>query len=271
MKHRHTLMLLSVALPICVLLRAIQMYFTIDSATGFIKQQYSAISVIITVIICAAVASIGLLAATLEGVKQNSVKPCPAVAIASALAGGMFIYQTVAGISALVGGAWYDVLLIFLTLASAFVFVAYGLKNIYEYKFPSLMLVVPVVYYVVKLISVFVSTSALALVTENIFLIFTNSVLLWFMFEFASFENQIGDINKKPKRLFASGLAAVMLCAVTSLPKFILSISSKTQLSSGDISAALLNMAIGIFILTYIMCNFGDKSENKKTIGKHSA
>ena len=270
MKHRHALMLLSVALPICVLLRAIQICFTVDSATGFIKQQYSVISVLITVIICAAVASIGLLATTLEGVKQNSVKPRPAVAIASALAGGMFIYQTVAGFSAAYG-AWYDMLLVLLSLASAFVFVAYGLKNIYEYKFPSLILVIPVVYYVVKLISVFVSTSALALVTENIFLIFTNSVLLWFTFEFASFENEIGDTAKKPKRLFASGLAAVILCAVASLPKLFLSTLEKMQLSNGDISAALGNAAMGIFILVYIVCNFIDKFENTKSVGKHSA
>ena len=271
MKHRHAIMLLGVALPICVLLRTIQMCFTIDSTTGFIKQQYSAISVIISVIICASVASVGLLAATIYDTKQNEVVPQPAVAIAGALTGGMFIYQTVVGLSHLSGGAWYDVMLVFLTLVSAFVFVAYGLKNIYEYNMPYIMLIAPVVYYVVKLISVFVSTSELSLVTENIFLIFTNSVLLWFMFEFASFENEIGDTNKKPKRLFASGLAAVILCAVTSLPKFIFATVSKTQLSGGNIASALLNAAVGIFILAYIVCNFSERVERKKSTSKHSA
>lgn len=271
MKHRHTLILLSVALPICVLLRAIQIYFTIDSGTGFIKQQYSAISVIITVIICAAVASVSLLATTLEGVKQNSDKQRPAVAIAGVLSGGMFIYQTVSGLSDLGSGAWYDVLLVFLTLASTLAFVAYGLKNIYDYSMPSLLLVVPVIYYVVKLISIFVSTAKLALVTENIFLVFTNSILLWFMFEFASFENQIGDTCKKPKRLFASGLAATMLCAVTALPKLIFAMLNIMQLSAKDIAAAVANVAIGIFVLMYIVCNFCEKSEIKKTVGKHTA
>lgn len=270
MKHRHTLLILLVTLPVCVLLRTIQMFFTIDSTTGFIKQQYSAISVIITVIICAATASVGLLATTIESVKPNFEKQRPAVAIASVLVGGMFIYRTVADISTL-SGAWYDILLVFLALVSAFVFVAYGLRNIYEYNMPSLMLTVPVIYYVVKLISIFVSTSALALVTENIFLIFTGSVLLWFMFEFASYENEMGDMSKKAKSLFASGLAAIMLCAVTSIPKFILAASSKTQLSSGDISSALLNAAMGIFVLVYIVCNFTEKSENTKSVGKHSA
>ena len=275
MRHRHAIMLFSIALPICVLLRTIQMCFTIDSTTGFIKQQYSAIGVIISVIICATTAAVGLLAATIENTKQNKAAQRPAVAIAAALAGGMFFYQTVAqtqsGLLLSFNGAWYDVLLIFLALVSAFVFVAYGLKNIYEYQMPNILLVAPVVYYIVRLISIFVSTSALARVTENVFLIFTNSVLLWFMFEFASFENEIGDTDKKPKRLFASGLAAVILCAVTSLSKIIFAMVSRVKLSNGDIASALLNAAIGVFILVYIICNFGEENGREKPSSKHSA
>ena len=271
MKHRHTLILLSVALPICVLLRAMQMYFTIDGVTGFVKQQYSAISVIITVIICAASAAIGLLAATIDEVKQNANKQRPAVAIAGVLAGGMFIYQAVAGFSVVGSGAWYDALLVLLSFVSAFVFVAYGLKNIYDYNLPSILLISPVLYYIVKLISVFVSTAKLALVTENIFLIFTSGVLLWFMLEFASFENGIGDVDKRPKKLFAAGLAAVMLCGVTAIPKLAFAVLNIMQLQADDIASALINVAIGVFILVYILCNFGDKRESKKAVGKHSA
>lgn len=270
MKHRHALMLCAVALPICVLLRAIQIIFTIDDTTGFMKQQYSAIGMTITVIICAAVASVSLLAATLDVAKQNPCKIRPAVAIVSALTSGMFIYQTVAGVSAL-RGAWYDTLLVVLSLASALVFLAYGLKNIYEYNMPALMLAIPVVFYIVKLISVFVSTSELALVTENVFLIFTNSVLLWFVFEFASFENHIGDAEKQAKGLFASGLAAIMLCAVASMPKLALTVLGRLQIFADDIAEALLNLAMGVFILTYILCVFKDKSQASKSVGKHSA
>lgn len=271
MKHRHALMLFGITLPICVLLRTIQMIFTIDSKTGFIKQQYSAVGITITVVICAAVASIGLLTATIDGKKQNQKQVRPVIAIASALTSGMFVYQTVAGLTQQRGGAWYDMLLVLLAFASAVVFLAYGFKNIYDYKMPPIMLIVPVLYYIVKLISVFVSTSALSLVTENVFLIFTCSVLLWFMFEFACFENEIGDSNKRPKRLFASGLAAVLLCAVTSLPKFIFAAVSDARLSGGDIAAALLNVSIGIFVFVYIVCNFGEKFYYKKSVSKHSA
>jgi len=271
MKHRYSLLLLLVVLPICILLRTIQIAFTIDGTTGFIKQQYSAISVMITVIICAAAASVGLLAVTIGQTKPNSKKQLPVVSVASALASGMFIYQAVSGTALVVSAAWYDVLLLILTLASAFVFLAYGLKNIYNYNMPSILLAIPVVYYIVKLISVFITTAKLALVTENIFLIFTNSVLLWFMLEFASFENKIGDIEQKPNKLFSSGLVAVVLCGVTSLPKLILSLSGQKSLSSGDIAEVLLSLSMGIFILAYIVCKFADKDSHKKTVGKHSA
>lgn len=270
MKHRHTLMLSFVALPICVLLRAIQMYFTIDDTTGFVKQQYSAISMTITVIICAAVASVGLLAATIDGTKQNENNLRPTVAITSVLTGGMFVYQTVTGTSAL-GGAWYNFLLVVLALASALVFLTFGLKNIYDYKMPLLMLTIPVAFYIVKLISVFVSTSELSLVTENIFIIFTNIVLLWFVFEFASFENGMGDAEKQAKGLFASGLAAIILCAVASIPKLALASLGKMRMPADDISEALLNLAMGIFILAYIVSNFKNKSNITKSVGKHSA
>lgn len=269
MKNRHILTLLCVVTPACVILRTIQLIFTIDGATGFIKQQYTAISILITVIVCAAIAAMSMLAVSVDEIKERSHIKYPSVATVCALVGGMFVYQTVAGMAVL--AAWYDVLLVLLTLVSAFVFVAYGLKNVYDYKMPAIMLVAPVLYYVVKLISVFVSTSALALVTENIFLIFTNSVLLWFMYEFASFENQIGDVSKKPKKLFTSGLAAVMLCAVTAIPKLILLLTGKTEISSGDVSATLLNISVGIFIITYIISKFYNNGEGKKSAPKHLA
>ena len=271
MKQKHALMLLGITLPICILLRTLQMCFVIDEKTGFVKQQYSAIGLAITIVICVATAAVGLFAATLEGTKHNKRELRPPVAIASALAGGMFIYETVAVASRQTNGAWYDILLTSLAFASAIVFVAYGLKNIYSYKMPPMILVVPVLYYIVRLISVFVSTSSLALVTENVFLIFTSGILLWFMFEFACFENDIGDIAKRPKKLFASGVAVVVLCGTTSISKFIYAMVNDVQLSSEDIAAASLNVAAGIFVLVYIVYNFGENLERKKDTSKHSA
>ena len=61
MRYRHTMTLLGICLPMCLVLRILQLAFTIDTATGFIKQQYSAISLIITLVIFAAAISVGIM------------------------------------------------------------------------------------------------------------------------------------------------------------------------------------------------------------------
>lgn len=271
MKHRHALTLLGITTFVCVLLRTIQMCFVIDEKTGFVKQSYGAVNLGVMIIVCASAVAVGVFAATIDGTKQEKKELRPSMAISSALASGMFFYQAVSGLSQQTTLAWYDLLLVVFAMASTVVFLAYGLKNIYEYKMPPIILVVPVLYYIVRLISVFVSTSALALVTENIFLIFTNSALLWFLYEMAAFENGVGETLKAPKKLFASGMVTIILCAVTSLPKFMFAFVSDTQLSRDDISSSLLNAAMGVFVLVYIVCNFIQKPEKTKHVSKHSA
>ena len=270
MKHRHIINLLWIALPICVILKLIQFIFTIDSTTGFIKQQYKDISTLITLVILAAVAAMCVLAYFAEGVSKKQGELRPILAVTGVLTGGMFICETVSGLSSL--GNWYSILLVLLSLLSAFVFVAFGLKNIYPYNFPSLLLAVPVVYYVVKLISLFTSTSELSLVTENIFLLFTNSALLWFLFEFANYENELSDPKKSHKKIFACGITAVMLCVITSLPKLIILITNKSTVLRGDVSASLLMLSQAIFILSYIVGIFHKKDNDpSKPASKHSA
>lgn len=268
MRYRHTMTLFGVCLPICLVLRVLQLIFTVDSTTGFIKQQYASISVIIMLVIFAAAFAVALIGAASDGVKLQKKEINPAVAFTSFLAGGMFIYDTIASVSANVVAAWYDTVLLILGLVSGVVFVAFGIKNIYSYKFPCSLLVAPVFYYVVKLISVFVSTSALSLVTENIFLIFASGTLLIFIFEFSKIENQI-DEAPRVKKLFSAAIVASIFCSVYALPKIIV---YGTLMSRRDMADALLSLTMSVFVLSYVISNFADESINKKNhTAKHLA
>lgn len=271
MKHRHTIILLCVSTVVCVILRVLQLAFTIDSETGFVKQQYATISLAITIIVCAATASVVFLAAWANETKQKNEVFRPAVAGSSIFTGVMFMYQSIINMTLLGKGVGNGMVFVLLALLCALVFAAYGAREIFEYKMPPIILVIPVVYYIAKLISVFISTAKLALVTENVFTLFTNCVILWFVLEFAKFENQIGEWEKSPKKLFSSGIAVVMMCAVTTLPKIILVMAGKLQATYEDIATSLLNIAIGIFVLVYILCHFGDETKIEKPTYKHSA
>ena len=268
MRYRHTITLLGACLPICLLLRVLQLIFTIDDATGFIKQQFSGISITIMVVIFAAIISVGVMGFAADGVKIQKREKNIFLAASAFLVGCMFAYDTVATLQTQNLTAWYDMLTVFLGLITAAVFVAFGVKSIYDIKFPNIFLVLPVFYYILRIITVFVSTSALALVTKNIFLIFTNGILLFFMFEFAKFENNIDEKPNK-RKLFASGIMAVMLCFTESLPKFI---SQTDVMTVRDIADGVLTLAMGLFVLTYILSNFSDKHSLENThTAKHLA
>ncbi len=272
MKYRHIINLLCVSTPICVLLRAIQVIFTLDKETGFVKQQYSQISLLITIIVCATVVAVGIMAAGAEDLQKNKKTIRPLTAAAALLTAGMFVYEMVASVSALGFASWHGVLLAILAIFSAVAFGAYGINCVYEFAFPRIIFIAPVIYYVIKLINLFVSTSALALVTENVFLLFTNSAILWFVFEFASSENGFNADAKLPKRLFSSSVIAIMLCTITALPKLILMFSQKSEASAADVSMAVLMLSQAFFVFAYTNDNYGTKNlSSDKSPSKHSA
>lgn len=272
MRYRHTVNLLYFALLICVFLRTVQLIFTVDETTGFIKQQYTGISTVIMIVICASVAAVSILGYTSDCIKGCNVKFKPCVAVSSALAGGMFIFNVVSSVANLQSGGWYNVLLVILGIPTAVAFFAYGLKNVYDYNSHTMIFSIPVFYFILKLITVFVSTSALSLVTENIFLIFTNGTLLIFMFEFAKFENNISGGKNENKKLFASSIASVMLCTVSTVPKIINVAVKNITLSNKDISEILLTVSVGIFVFAFTVCNFSDSAKRrKKSVARHLA
>ena len=134
------------------------------------------------------------------------------------------------------------------------------------------MLVIPTLYYIVKLVNLFISTSALALVTKNIFMLFANAAVLLFMYEFACFENGVKNDQKSLKKLFSTGITAIILCAVTAIPPLLTFAFKKTEMLNGDIASALLLTAQAIFIFVYINQTFYKKPERaSRHISKHSA
>lgn len=271
MKYRQISNLLWVSIFICTLLRVIQIVFTLDAATGFMKQQYSKISILISFIVIATTLAITILSNVVEDMDPQKKTIQPMLAIASLLTGGMFLYEMVASTSALKIGFISGSVMVALALASAIVFMAYGLKNIYEYNFPNIALVVPVIYYVAKLINLFVSTSMLSLVTKNVFMLFANAALLLFMFEFSSFENEFKGEAQKPKKLFIIAIGTTMICMVTGLPTIFAAILQKIEYSKGDVASSLLVITQAIFIFVYTKGRLFKKDTKPTPVSKHSA
>lgn len=271
MSFGNTLKVFFVSLITGVVLRTVQLCFAIDGGTSFIKQQYKEINAAIMIIIFASVLAVGVI--SLCGkikLSSRSQQRDLLLSIASFIACGAFVYNAVASLTNLSNAEWHGIILLPLAIASAVTFALYGLKCIYKYDMPMMMLLIPVIYYVIRLVNIFVSISSLARTTENVFIIFTNGILLLFVFEFAKFENGVDLTEKQPKKIFAVGLTAVLFCAVSSLPKIIFSIVENVKISTPDLSAVLLTAAVGFFIYAFTVTDFCDSEKIAKSrYGKH--
>ncbi len=257
MKFRHIMTFFLITLPFCVALRTLQLIFTVESNTGFMKQQYSGISVGIMVVIFAAIAVLSVTAATVNRPPYDKHNMRPGLALFSIAVSVTFIYE----LTQIVGNAnvnlWQNFLLIVFCFLSALFFMAYGITNIYYFKIPPILYLIPVFYSLVKLIVSFVSVSSITLISDNVFLLLTNSAILVFMLEFAKYVNNINN-ESNYKKLLGSGMAAVMLCFTSTIPQLIVAICGKAEMLRESVSSIFTTIFTGAFILSFLISFYGD-------------
>lgn len=217
MNFRHLMALFGVSLPLCVLLRVLQLKFTIEENTGFINPEFFLISVLIMVIIFIAVAVVVFVSFAAKTAKRKPSVIKPGLSIVSLCVSASAIYEFIEALKPTAVNMWYNNLFVVLSLAAALFFIALSVKNIYDYPLPKLFYILPVLYMVVKLISMFISISSLALISDNVFMILSYCCILLFWLYYSKVENEV-ECEKSRKLMLVSGMTATMLCAVNSLP-----------------------------------------------------
>ena len=55
------------------------------------------------------------------------------------------------------------------------------------------------------------------------------------------------------------------------IPRFVTAIVYRTTMTAADKSSSLLDIAIVTFVLSYIICKFGEIQKTEKAPSKHSA
>ncbi len=268
MRFKHIMIFFWSALPLCMLLRTLQLIFTVEGRTGFIKQQYSAMGNFMTVVICAAVAAVAACASTVNRGTCTIQNVRPGVAFASFAVAVTTIYE----ISSSIGvNSFINTLYVATGFVCAVFFMAYGIKGIYSYKLPAVTFIIPVIHFITKLVCTFINISSIALITENIFIVFTQCAVLIFMLEFAKLANNIGE-GKNYKKLLGSGVAAIMLCAVSSVPPLVAAAIESNLVIHQAVHSIISTGFMGVYIFTVVMSHFGDGSIlYEKHSGSHLA
>lgn len=255
MKYNKIIFLFCVFLPVAVLLRLMQLSFTVDYTTGFYLKEFESNAKAMLLVLFALTFAPSFFAFFSHRSPDNPPKPNIFLSIASIAVGVSIVCELTFEILPQTITGWQIGLLRISGIASAIFFVAFGLKRFINFKLPNICTAIPAIYIIFRIICDFTAISSLALISENLILMFAYCTVLIFFLQFAKLYTGL-DSEYNFRKLLASGLAAVTLCILQSVPHFVLKTLTGYSFMHTSPTAAISLFVIGVFIAVFLFSHF---------------
>lgn len=211
MNFRKAIILLCFAAPICALFNTLVMFFTIEHSSGFFRTGYGSLAALM---LGATALLVFLSSFSFSKIKRQTapsywvyVHSLCSFALGVCLIAEAFKSNPLVGTSE----ALFSAIRIF-GILSGVVFLVLTTENMLSVKAPQLIYVIPVIYYILKIISAFISYAAVATIPETALELFSICATLIFALSFAKMKN--GIKNKKGKSI---SLPVSIICALVIL------------------------------------------------------
>ncbi len=201
-------------------LRVLQQLFVIESKTGFFKRGYDAVGNIITFSILAIIAVTSILWANSDFVPETFVKKTKTFAIFELLLSLAVIYDVVFTAD-LAAASWQANLLRIVGIVTAAYLICKAASVISTIKVPSILAVLPVFFWLVKIISVFSVYSQVSTIADNIFELLAYCGAAVFFLYYARFINSVESV-KTVQALLPVSVATFLLCFIYAAPRIVL-------------------------------------------------
>ncbi len=240
-----------------MVLRFLQLYFTIDSRTGFFIENSKTYGEIILVVILIFTAILGVFSFLGFNKPENPPRKSLSLSI-SALILSVFVFAEMVFIQAApFVVAWQSTVLKLSATVLTIYLVVFAASYLVNIKLPEIATIIPSVYFIFRTLKDFTAISKLAMISDNVVLITTYCIVLLFFINFAKLYNST-DNEFCFKKLLSYGLPAVVLCFTYSLPNILIYIMH--GFSRISMFSNMLIFTSGIFILCFLLNYFSKKN-----------
>ena len=259
MKYKKIILFFCIILPLSVLLRTLQLFFTVETDTGFFKGEYQTAGFCMLVLIIAVCACLAIICFTGHRNPEHPPKANPLIALSSvsaAIGVAAGVYDTML---TEVTMPWQNILLTVSGVLTAVYFLLYAISGVIKIKFSPLTSILPAVYCIVKIICSFTALSSLALISDNVMILSVLCVILIFFLSFGKLYNGI-DTERNFRKLMASGLVSTVLCFTQSIPHIIINLATDNSYLHTSNAANFSVLCFGIFIAVFTFSHFSLKN-----------
>ena len=259
MKYKKIILFFCIIMPLSILLRTFQLFFTVETKTGFFKTEYETAGFYLLLLIIAVCVSLAVICFTGHRNPEHPPKINPLISFAS--------FFAVLGVAAGVYDArlspvampWQIALLTVSGVIAAVYFILYAVSGFINLKLSPLLSVLPSVYFIMRITCSFTAISSLALISDNILIISALCVMLLFFLNFGKLYNGI-DTERNFRKLMASGLVSIVLCFTQSIPHIIINLTTHNGYLHTSNADNFSVLSFGIFIAVFTFSHFSAKN-----------
>lgn len=241
--------------PICIALRIFQVLFTIELKTGFYTKEYEVIGKAISAVILAFFVLLYLFCFKYYKLPEKPPKQNIALSISAIGLAAVTAVQSFFDIGITLTSAWQIIIIQIIGIIATLYFIWFAISKYINKTVSSLIHIIPCIFMILRTVFVFIDTSDLAHITDNLLIIATYCVVMVFFVNFAKFYNGV-DSDKNFKKLLASGLVSVSLCFTQSIPHIVVNILSNNGYLHVSHIANISVLVMGIFILVFLISYF---------------
>ena len=246
---------LAAAVPICSIIRIIQIVFLVEYQNGFYfsgKGFLGNLCLVLIALICGALA---FFTYKIEKISVIIPKRDWVLAVASVIV-SITLFRELFGENMPMTMLAGQVLLLKLSTAfTAVYFLIFALKCIISFKMPPLLHIMPVIYAIIKTVFSFINLSSLALISDNVLLLASYCALMLFFISYGKLYNGIKE--KGFKKYLATSVVTIVITITASLPNLIINIFGKEPYIHTNTNVLITLLAFGIFaiVFTYKILN----------------
>lgn len=259
MKYKKIVLFFLITLPLSILLRTLQLFFTVETDTGFFKAEYKMVGFYLLAVIIAICACLAIVCFTGHRNPEHPPKTGPVISLSSFLAafciGAELFDESFSGVVM----PWQTALLTLFGVLAAVYFILYGMSGFIKFKLSPLLSVIPSVYFIMKIICSFTAISSLALISDNILVLSAYCVILLFFLNLGKLYNGI-DSERNFRKLMGSGLVSIVLCFTQSIPHIIINLATAGGYQHTSNAANFSLLGFGIFIAAFTFSHFSLKN-----------
>lgn len=259
MKNKTILSSFLAFLVVAIFSRFFQVAYTLEYSTGFFKKGFELfgyVSFAVIALCCVGVAFFAFKAyKEPEGApQQNLLLRSFSLVFALTLALEIFKEKPLETVL-----PWQQSALKILGVATVCFFVAFALLNTNIFNKIKLFSVVPLMYFLVRLICCFVAISYLAITSDNVLQIASYSMVVLFLLNFAKLYNGI-ESDVIFRKVLATGLISSLLLLVNTVPNMILNFVKNGFNLRVQLISSFSFVFLAMFILAFVFSYFAPKN-----------